>query len=362
MLGEATSCNEKTLSLTIYYNIENSKHLPTILAGLKSILDLDVSCHEVALVDNGSSDNTLKILRDFSQKYRNSKTVHLIRIGRNLGFSRANNVAYYALRDEYGPYEYVLLVNNDAIILSEPIKILISILREFDGIGGVQGILINEDGIDSGPMEWDYTSFPSRPLLSWKYEKKLVRYPQVTPFLDGAVSIFKARVLDEVGFFDPLSFMYGDDYVLGAKIWKGGYALLFVPVIVGYHKRSATLSRYSNLFAYWSSYYHSCAAIRYSEGAFRIWNCMGMLWTIAKSLSAYFLEMNGRHLDWARGRMASLIECPELSPKGFPQWPVLIDDNLVSSIIGELTSIVGINEASRRKLDKLLRTLRERLG
>ncbi len=331
--------------------------MEVLLAGLKSLLEMKVDCHEVVLVDNGSTDSTFSIIRSALEKFDLDKRVHLIRLGRNLGFSRANNVAYYAINKEFGPFDYVMPVNNDAIVLSEPVKFSLELLSELEEVGGIQGLLVNENGLDSGPMEWAYTSLPSRPVLSWNYVETLAMYPQLVPFLDGAVSIFKSEAIERVGFFDPDTFMYGDDYVLGAKLWTAGYLLLFVPLVFGYHKRGATLSRRSELFSYWNAYYNSCAGIKYSEGSFRLWNYLGLLWTSVKSIAAYLVEGKRRHLGWARGRIAALAECPELRPGEFPGWPVLVDDNLISSIIGETVSIVHRNVAVEESLRKLLSTL-----
>lgn len=47
-------------------------------------------------------------------------------------------------------------------------------------------------------------------------------------------------MIDEVGFFNVDTFMYGDDYVLGAKIYEKGYVLIYVPVYIGKHYRGLT--------------------------------------------------------------------------------------------------------------------------
>ena len=57
-------------------------------------------------------------------------------------------------------------------------------------------------------------------------------------------------MLDEIGFFDPDFFAYGDDTDVGLKARLAGWRCLYVPAAVVYHRSSATAGRYSPFKAY----------------------------------------------------------------------------------------------------------------
>ncbi|ALU12315.1 hypothetical protein EYM_02355 [Ignicoccus islandicus DSM 13165] len=244
-----TSCkrDKKLLSISIYLNIcgDNKERF---LKALDSLISSSWDCHEIALVDNGSNDATFEVLKEFvvskeDELISMGKRIHLIKLSKNLGFARANNIAYYSLYQKYGPFDYVALVNNDVILTKSSFKKTIKVLESDKRIAGVQGFLLNpsESVFDSGPLYWSIGFFSTpRPLQSFIRVPSVALYPQIVGYLDGAFSVYRGEVIDEVGFFNVDTFMYGDDYVLGAKIYEKGYVLIYVPVYIGKHYRGLT--------------------------------------------------------------------------------------------------------------------------
>ncbi len=248
------SDDEKLLSISIFYNMSLS-NTKRFLDSVNSIISSRWKCHDIVLVDNGSSDNTFDLLLEHVESVLRdaNKRVHIIRIPKNMGFARANKLAYQLISEKYGPYDYLALINNDVKIYPNAFIELIGILRKFERVAGVQGVLKHGSTIDSGPIYWTFGFLlDSRPVVPPIFAPKLLPYPQIVSYIDGAFSIYKVEAIEEVGFFDIDSFMYGDDYVLGAKLWEAGYILLYVPIIVGDHKRGSTRILAMKDFTLWA--------------------------------------------------------------------------------------------------------------
>ena len=98
--------------------MKNQKLLTIIITTFQSesiiktcLENIDFDKYEVFVVDNNSSDNTVKIIEDQFPK------VNLIKLEQNIGYGRANNIA---LKKTKTPY--ALILNPDAIISDDDIK------------------------------------------------------------------------------------------------------------------------------------------------------------------------------------------------------------------------------------------------
>ena len=80
---------------------------------IESIINM-VECenYEIIVVDNGSENNTGKILHD---KYSEVKNVTVILNSENLGYARGNNIGYTYARNNLKS-DFVIIINNDTII------------------------------------------------------------------------------------------------------------------------------------------------------------------------------------------------------------------------------------------------------
>ena len=88
--------------------------------------------NEVFVVDNNSSDTTVKIIAD------NFKTVKIIKNPTNLGFGRANNIALSQTKNNFA-----LILNVDAQISPDDIKKTIEIMSQNPDIAIAGGVVHN---------------------------------------------------------------------------------------------------------------------------------------------------------------------------------------------------------------------------
>ncbi|MBI3114913.1 MAG: glycosyltransferase family 2 protein [Candidatus Kerfeldbacteria bacterium] len=90
---------------------------------------------EVIVVDNGSTDGSAQFARD------SSPSVRLMENRENRGFAEANNQAFAQATGEF-----ILLLNNDAVLRPSDVDQLLAPLRADATLGGTIPTLLNEDG------------------------------------------------------------------------------------------------------------------------------------------------------------------------------------------------------------------------
>ncbi len=197
---------------------------------------------EVILVDNGSSDGSVDLVRS------TYPDVTVIENGTNLGFGEGNNVG---IRVATG--EIVALLNNDTVVDMNWLAAFADALKHADrsvgmwaskilffdspGIIDNTGHLIYPDGLNFGRGRGDRDE--------GQYDREEEAF-----FPSGCAAFFRRTMLDEIGLFDADFFAYGDDTELGLRARLAGWTCLFVPSAIVYHKYSATAGRYSPLKAY----------------------------------------------------------------------------------------------------------------
>jgi Predicted glycosyltransferases len=105
-----------------------------IKACLDSVFAQDLPLLEVIVVDNGSSDKTVTILKEYAQR------ICLIRNDRNQGFCAANNQALIKAAGRY-----VLTLNSDMVLEKNYAGELVRCLERNPRVGMVQGKMLRLD-------------------------------------------------------------------------------------------------------------------------------------------------------------------------------------------------------------------------
>ncbi len=188
--------------------------------------------YEVLLIDNASKDDTVTLVKsEFPQ-------VKVIANDSNLGFGNANNLA---LTEATG--QYIVLVNPDAVLKEDVLQRAVEHLQSNSqaGLGG--GCLIGSEG------EWQPSArrFPSLlneilvlTGLAQRFPKSRflgrADYTWADPMQDlsvdwvpGAFMIVRRDLLDQIGFFDPVFFLYYEEVDLCYRIIQAGYQVFYWP-------------------------------------------------------------------------------------------------------------------------------------
>ena len=202
---------------------------------------------EIIVLDNGSGDGMGKIVRE------EFPAVSYIESPVNLGFGKANNIAY-----ERACGEFVLFLNPDTVASEKVLSHCLQRLKSDPETGIISPKLVMLDGeMDlacrrSIPTVWD--GFCRALGLSAKFSKcrffggyNMSYLPEDGTYevgsVNGAFMMCPKRVLLRVGSFDEQFFMYGDDLDLCFRFSQAGYRVVYDGQVEMIHIKGASSSK-----------------------------------------------------------------------------------------------------------------------
>jgi GT2 family glycosyltransferase len=223
----------KTPPLSIIVVSYNTREMT--LACLRSVFEQTTRTpFELIVVDNQSEDGSADAIEaEFGGRIR------LIRAGTNLGFAAANNLAAEEARGEY-----LLLLNPDTVVLDGAIDKLVGFARERPEAKIWGGRTVFEDGSLNPASCWgrpslwshlcqaigaasalrDSRLFNPEGLGGWRRDS--VRRVDI---VSGCFLLIERALWDELGGFDPVFFMYGEDSDLCLRAARAGAGPLICP-------------------------------------------------------------------------------------------------------------------------------------
>ena len=207
-----------------------------------SLLDQTYPNLEIIVVDNGSTDGSVDLVRrEFGHR------VTVLSHPTNVGFAGGNNLGIRAAKGAW-----IALLNNDAVADPRWVEALMTAAGRDPGIGmcaskvyvwgqaGVldsAGLLLSADGIGRGRgrLEHDREEFDHE-------EEALLP--------SGCAALYRRAMLDHVGLFDEDFFAYCEDSDLGLRGRLAGWRCRYVPTAVVHHRYSGSTSPYSAFKAF----------------------------------------------------------------------------------------------------------------
>ena len=230
----------------------------------------------VTVVDNNSSDDTLKML---SKEFKWIDKV--IELEQNHGFAYANNRAL-----EESSAEYVMLLNSDVEFTQwSNLDILLSFMQHKPSCGAISPRLEFTTGtIDPAchrgdPTLWASVSyfsgletlFPQSKLFSGyhQYYKDLESIHTIDA-CSGAAMIVRRSALETVGLLDEQFFMYAEDLDWCKRFWEAGYEVVFHPeVVLIHHKNKSGIKSSSQKLAKKTRTYFYDTMLQYYDKHYR---------------------------------------------------------------------------------------------
>jgi GT2 family glycosyltransferase len=201
---------------------------------------------EIIIVDNGSTDNSIKLIKNLNLP----NTKYLIQ-NTNHGFAYAVNQGINKSK-----YNYVVLVNNDITLKSDWFKqISQSIIKNnHPQIISYFGTILNKEGTKYESQGLKY--FASGKCLNisndLKFSKSKTHHLQSTKLIwggSGALIVYQKEIIKKIGNFDPDFFAYLEDVDVAFRLNKFGYKTLYTPQAISYHLGGGT-SNHMNNFRY----------------------------------------------------------------------------------------------------------------
>ncbi len=224
--------------IILNYNGEKllSKYLP-------SIVEHTPSAVEIIVADNGSSDDSVKLLR------RDFTTVKVITLNHNYGFAEGYNRAL-----ERVDAEYVILLNSDVEVTANWCEPLLSALKKDENIGAVAPKILSATRRDEFEYAGaaggyiDYLGFPfcrGRILGTTEKDKGQYNDERNLFWVSGAAFGCRLSLFRKLGGFDSDFFAHMEEIDLCWRMQLAGYNVRVVPSSTVYHLGGGTLNAQS---------------------------------------------------------------------------------------------------------------------
>ncbi len=215
--------------------------------------------HQIIVVENASTDDSLKILKKSLQKQ-----VKLIVASTNTGFAGGNNLGVKeALKNNPS---HILFLNNDTVVPKSFFTDLINSAINDPSVGLVtpkiyfaQGYEFHKDRYEKnelGKVIWsaggilDINNVLGSNAHVDEVDKGQFKKTTPTDFATGACLLIKKEVVDQIGLFDERYFLYLEDLELSIRAKRKGWQVVFDPTIYLWHKVSQSSGVGSSLNDY----------------------------------------------------------------------------------------------------------------
>ena len=217
---------------------DNAAVIGRCLESLAASLDSDQNV-ELTVIDNGSSDDTLRIVREFVARAPRGIRARVNEASGNLGYGRAHNFAFEGVTTKYH-----VICNPDIIFRGNPLRTLAQYLDNHDDVGLLAPAVLNEDLTPQHlnkrlPTVLDlflrrFLPAPLRSLFRQRldhYEMRDVPYDAIVdvPFVSGAFLFCRSAALRRAGGFDPRYFLYFEDVDLSRAVRQAGFRTVCLP-------------------------------------------------------------------------------------------------------------------------------------
>lgn len=192
---------------------------------IRSIINNNYAHYQIVVVDNDSQDATVSIIRE------NFREVILLNQKRNLGFGRGANVGIqYAMSQKA---DYILLLNQDIKLEENCIEDMIAVCDQNREIGIASPLQMNYDGSQIDPHFKRLYNFKS----DIKDTNEVVYKDSFeVDTVIGASMLFRTTVIETIGGFDPIYFLYHEEGDLCRRAKYHGFQIHIIPKAVVYHK------------------------------------------------------------------------------------------------------------------------------
>jgi N-acetylglucosaminyl-diphospho-decaprenol L-rhamnosyltransferase len=201
-----------------------------------------VAGHELIVVDHGSTDGTLELVRD---RFPQARLIEQ----ENRGFGGGMNAGMRAAAGRY-----FLLLNADAWILADGVERLRAFADDHPEAAVVGPRLLNPDG----SLQPSVRGFPTLWRLATEYFflRKLAprsrlfnaffgagfdhRSVREADWLGAACLLVRRDAVEEVGYFDEDYFLFSEEVDWCWRFWQAGWKVLFFPGAEVMHVFSAS--------------------------------------------------------------------------------------------------------------------------
>lgn len=210
----------------------SEKHILRMMESLISDLKDSSLYYEIFIVDNGSKDKTVSIVKE-----NFLEDIVLIQLGKNMGTTFSRNIG---LRMCTG--EFVVILDSDTLIPKGSLNKLVEAFEDIDSdkIGLIHPKLVYSDGTFQESAR-KFPTLKSKFFRFFDLENSRKKTESIKGVLeqevckvDYAISaawIVRRDIFDKFGYLDEKIFYAPEDAEFCARIWNNGYEVWYYPKV-----------------------------------------------------------------------------------------------------------------------------------
>lgn len=183
---------------------------------------------EIIIIDNHSQDGTVFLIE---KKFPYVKYMYL---DENYGFAKASNIGI-----KENSSRYILLLNNDTLLLNNIIKDLFDFMEANKDISACGPKLLNEK-----------LKFQRQGNFIFNLLLRFIDAPLEVSYLPMTAFFIKMEIFDKIGFLDENFFFYNEDLDFTKRMNKNGMVIKYLPHLALVHIGRKTASDYSEKIIY----------------------------------------------------------------------------------------------------------------
>lgn len=222
---------------------------------INSIVKMNYELAGMVIVDNGSENESYKILK---RLYRKEEDIYVVRTNKNYGYARGNNIGIQLARKRYST-NFVYIVNSD-VIFEDP-SYFKKLLCAYDKATGMIG---SEIHLKDNVVQKKYFAAVSLKEVVMEYMRRWLclhgkdvwinGLPEINEskyiqLLHGCGILFTPAYFEYYGGFYPKTFLYGEEEILYLICERYGLKQKYVKDTYIYHKedQSSEMSFHNNI-------------------------------------------------------------------------------------------------------------------
>lgn len=190
---------------------------------------------EIMVVDNHSSDNTSKLIKQHFPK------VIIFEMPANLGYSKAVNVAIRKSKADY-----ILLTNNDVYFDQDYFTEMVALAETDPKIGILGGMVLRSKSkvFSINQNNLAFNGLKINPYIAYRqYDLDNLDQIRECDIVPSGGFFVRASVFKKIGLLDEGFFLYFEDVDFCIRAKKSGFKVMFNPKAISYHGYSKTTYR-----------------------------------------------------------------------------------------------------------------------
>jgi GT2 family glycosyltransferase len=235
MINGANMQAQTSSNPLVYVLVLNWNAYDQTIPCVESLAQTDYPNLKIAIIDNGSTNDSEAILRSRFPEH------HLIQTGSNLGYAGGNNVGIaYAL--EQGA-EYIWILNNDTLVSPNTLRLLVNAMLADPQIAhcGPKVYYMEEPKIISTAGA-TIDLWRGKTLQRGAHEIDIGQFdePAYVDYICGCCLLARSDLVRKFGSMMEDYFLYYEDTEWGMRYRAAGFKLLYLPTAQIWHREGGS--------------------------------------------------------------------------------------------------------------------------